>query len=402
MHQPAHLLLALVGFITCQAASAQATAAAPDVDATRRIVYLFAGQSNTSRLGSRSCPSAPSLPSNVKWLIGTTPAAHSGLFDFASAVGAAHYPSTVLIGMAAFEGSALLERNSHPSWFPAQLPYWFGGPNELLANSVANAALILSQGPVDELHIVWGQGESDCISANPAMPTFDYWAGVQFVTGAIAAPIGLPTYTVHLVTIGSIDIPPTAAPGSPYQDPTDVDQIRDAYFALDRVPPLTLPWPVNPTYRSVAHHYDLPHLDEYHLQNCEYRSLARRIADGIIFPSARARVNGTTLPSPNLTTNIINIPTTTPLDPYTGGTNHFRILHNGANLPVQSITTSGSNIVVQLATGTTFASGDTLSVRYIHGSGYNQNWATLTPIRSVAAGAAGKRVLEPFVLSRTF
>lgn len=387
--------------IFCSAASGLAQG--QDAVAPRRIVYLFAGQSNIFNLSrdlSQTCYTITAAPNNTRFF---PPGSYTNtpLLEVGRLLGQAHALNNdnVDIVNMAVSGSALLKRNSNPPGY-SQQSYWMdetnilGDANALLNWYVTGAAslLIPNQPPIDELHIVWGQGETDCISTNPFMPGFDYWFWCQRLMKEIAVKMSATTYHVHLVTIGAIEISPTA---SVPQDPLDVNEIRDAYFAMDR---FVLPFTgMTPYYRTVAHHYDLLHAtggtDPYHLDPCAYVTLAQRIAAGILTPGWQPRLaSGITLQPPNQFTVTVSTGLTTTS---TGSAEkYFEVTVGGAVQTGFAVQAAGTTITFTLTQ--TLPTNPLITVRHVHGSGFGLLWANpAVPLRAATGGAP----LEPFVVS---
>lgn len=368
-------------------------------------MFLLAGQSNIEYMALKN-PTGCSTGgprANVSYFLaagaqgGTTPFQLVGPFPFATTplmelgdlLGQAFPQDNVEIVMAARSGSSLLLRNQIPtfeSWIDLS---YFANP-AMLMNRILPAL-----GPLvgaDELHIVWGQGESDCLSLHPQpVTTFEYWQWAQGLFAWLATNAGFVKYSVHLVTPGAIE---TAPPG---QTDADADQLRDAYFLMERIP-LVLPG-LSPTIASVAHHYDIKHdapngvPDIYHLSDCGYTELARRIARGITAADSLPKLSGASS-VPNATDVVLDV--TAPLVTFPIGTsfvNFFAVSVNGTPVSNFQVGTVGQKLTVRIPAGG-LTSTTPITIRYVAGSGFGDQWA------AGGIGTPAGDALEPFLLVR--
>lgn len=394
-----------------------------------RIVYLLAGQSNIARLASSTpgCGAAGAVRSNVTYFrelahplgngtfvlspgvplpLGpgpTGPVVLDPIFELGTRLGLQRPNDQIEIVMVAQSGSALLLVNQVPPFeFWVNSASWF----DTTGLTFRMNPLLTSLGGASEFHIVWGQGETDALvgSSVSGNLSFEYEILAQFVFGMLALQAGHTTYSVHLVTIGAIE--------SAAQSDKLVDHVRDAHANMQRAP-LVVP-PHVPSIEYAAHHYDLAHdllapgvFDPHHLSPCSYVTLARRIADGISFPAAQARVTGTGLGVPS--GNTITIPVNVPLATYAATDSLlFEVIRNSAPAPVGmafatilATPTSPPAVTVTFPTTVTVLSSDTISVRYVAGSGFADKWATTTvPIVAAPSPGVPARLLAPFFLSR--
>lgn len=380
----------------------------------QRVVYVLTGQSNTDLLGTtilagNPCAWSGPSPANVTYHLtfASAPTAQwpkgqqqlSG--DYSWAVAAFQPPLQVLgsrlalqqpsaqiqIVHAAWSGSALLWRNRQPNgeaWVDPVTP----GNTSTLGRRLETVMQQLALGAQDELHFVWGQGESDCfLGATTQEGEYSDW--VRLLFGWLAQAAGKTKYSVHLVTLGGMydaSLPPTTT-----------NALRDAFFRLPDNP-LTLPGQAA-SYAPVAHHYDMAHPvgDAYHLTPCGYRALADRIADGILQPGLVPRVLDAGMSvAPNGFDIVVQ--TSTPLAAVGAGpgpTTFFSLAVNG--VPVApagfQVSTSGADLIVRyLAGGLT--SSTPIELRHVPGTGWGTTWQTTVPIQ----GAALALPLEPFVL----
>lgn len=375
-------------------------------NAHQPIVYVFAGQSNVEFLGlpSPTCATAPAR-ANVVYhgllggrggaapLVLTPPipfAPQLPLMEVGERLGRHHPDDLVVVVLLARAGSALLMRNAsvfapREAWVDPLLPSNPGALLRRLGPALTQIAQMLPR----ELHIVWGQGESDC-AARPARPPSadEYAKEVQYLFADLATAIGVNSYDVHLVTLGSIL--------SPAQPPAAVDAIREAYFAMERAP---MPIPGKQVrIASVAHHYDLPHPlfapglpDIYHLDPCGYVELARRIGAGIAEPGSLPRVRGLSLSGDTR----LQVTATVPLVsfPATTTVNHLFELEIGGVVET-AFTVECFDDKLSIDLPTLPKPAPALRLRYIVGSGYGANWPS-SALRTPAG-----LPLEPFVLTR--
>jgi len=357
----------------------------------RRLVYVLAGQSNIEKL-EISDPSAPSLSprSNVVYRLQYTFAAQAAapttpMMVLGDRLGAAHPADNVEVVMLAESGSALLLQNIFPPFGFWMDPSSWGNGAAFMNTVVPLLGSVLQNGtPIDEFHLVWGQGETDILQ--PVVPgitqaQYEYYAQLLFGWIAFVAG-GTQTYEVHLVTPGAIE--------AGWQQPAPADALRDAYFDMERNPMPTPPgWSAR--IASVAHHYDLKHavsggqLDPHHLSPTCYVMLAGRIADGIIAPAGMPKISGVLTVSGTDAT----VSTSAQLTPVALGTsfnNYFAVSDNSGQPVVFQVLVQANSVTVRASTSFV----PPVHVRYVAGSGFNGNW-TSGPIVSTTGSP-----LEPF------
>ncbi|MCK6445605.1 MAG: hypothetical protein L6Q99_04370 [Planctomycetes bacterium] len=366
-------------------------------DATGRVVYVLAGQSNMAELWTltgTTCGQTATLPSNLTFweptftptlhAVTTVPAATTPVRTLGEQLALAHAPRQVDILMVAQSGSSLLRRNApftsgSGSWIneavPTDITAWahFGG----------YVASTLNLNAADELHIVWGQGESDCINGQTTtVAEYSFWS--QFVFAVFAAYTNKLTYDVHLVTVGAL-YDPNWSNGV-------VNNIRDAFFEM---PSNVIVFPgFLPTIRTAAHHYDLDRrTDGVHLTHCASVELADRIADGILQPLQLPRGTGTTSVSSTdikIATNVNLV--TVPLGQ--ASNKFFEVTVGGTTLSPSDfeISASGSSLTIHVPTGGVTPTNFT--VRHVAGPGIGLDWATMPTFTDTVLFAP----LEPFHL----
>ncbi|MGE3172278.1 MAG: hypothetical protein AB7O97_06590 [Planctomycetota bacterium] len=378
----------------------------------RRVVYLLAGQSNVEGMqGAAVCASATgqALPNVDYWraqyvdatgdfqLAGPLATPGTAMLELGHALGVHHAAEEVEVVMMAIGGSALLARNQLVSgaWIDDSSPLSNRGT---LMHRMAPVLQSLAQRRIDELHIVWGQGETDCLRIGSGAAARDeYWYWSQVLFGWMALLTGNhQSYRVHLITLGSIELPDHWSLGGGTLTHA-TERVRDAYFRLERQPIVPDGW--GPFIASAAHHYDLPHVanDPLHLAPCAYVTLAQRIADGVLAPAAQAKVTARELTEPIADTFVI--PASVQLAEYKSDDSpFFGVEVNGAAVTGVHVRTVGSSILVQLSTPVTKL--DRVTIRYVKGSGFGAHWALSRPITADASGPLASRPLEPFVLSR--
>ncbi len=388
------LILALLVLPLARAA----TAAAPP----NRIVYVLAGQSNIDLLAisaAGSCASPGPTQANVTyWLTSPTTPTPSWprgqmnlsqvptpfvvsfcppVLTLGNLLGQHHAGSNVEILHMAISGSALLWRNQQPggeAWIDSVTP---SNPSSLVRR-YESAMQQLALGPQDELHIIWGQGETDCYpQGNTQLQEYADWAQLSFAWMAMAA--SKTSYSVHLVTLGALN--------DPVLVDADVDRIRDAYTSMV-ASPLTIPL-LTPKLDIVAHHYDLKHADALHLTTCAYVDLARRIATGItaadsmpmVLPGAPTRLPGGFEATVQSNMPLVTRPPSTVLN------NLFTVTVNGIALMNNQFTVgvAGQTITVHVNAGT-LTSATPLSIRYVPGSGNGRSWDASAPIADASMG----------------
>jgi hypothetical protein len=371
-----------------------------------RVVYVLAGQSNIEYLTTGSIPPTPTcghsgalhpqvtyfqpgVSSSGLTAVAFTPAPHVAVRTLGEALGAHHAGRPVEIVQIAQSGSALLASNfvGFMATYPALNGAWVDETNLFQPLAWANllAPVLASRGlgAADELHIVWGQGESDFLAGmNTSEDVYSFWAQVVFAQLAFAA--GKTTYVVHLVTPGALYS--SAWPGP------SLDRLRDAYFHMPSN--VIVFGGFQPTIQTAAHHYDLEHADAPHLSHCGYVELAGRIAAGIAAPASLARVSGATSVSGGVD---ISIATSGALATAAFGqasNKFFEVRVGGAVLAPSDfeVAAGAAGLTVRVPAGGVTASN--FSVRHVAGSGYTLDWATMPTFVDAASGLP----LEPFVL----
>jgi hypothetical protein len=179
------------------------------------------------------------------------------------------------------------------------------------------------------------------------------------------------------------------------------EQIRDAYLDLERIPVPVFGFA--PPIASVAHHFDLPHVDSYHLTPCGYVLLAKRIADGIIGPSLQPKAVDLSSAGIVVQSNTrLAVPVTTDLKPLAitsapAVTKYFDVRINGggmAAIQVEVAATAPRELRIWVPAGG-LLTATSIDVRHIHGSGDGQAWGAAV---SLIAAANGSAPLEPFVI----
>lgn len=382
---PSHLFAFVVFATICSGTQAQGKTRA----------YLLAGQSNIDNLGAAAPGCGPATPTapNVTFLM--APPIAEPLLELGNLLGQNQPQDTILVGKISVWGSALLQVND------AGCRWWINSANWTDPGSIVMTLLpgLVQLPPVDELHIVWGQGETDALIGRSTIGnlTLEYEALAQVVFAQLAGLSGHPNCSIHLVTIGAVE--------SPLQSADLVNMVRLAHFEMQRSPL----FPATQTIGYAGHHYDLPHavlptgIDPHHLAPCSYVQLGKRIADGLLFPNAQPQVLGATLATP--TGNTIRIPVNVPLAPYASiGSTLFEVTHQGGvvqNVSIAAVTSPGTNAIdVTLPSSISLQASDRVTVRYVAGSGFQGKWASTTlPVVAAAPGFAG-RPLAPFFLTR--
>lgn len=396
--KPHQVTLRLLSVFLASVSGATAALAQSGDDAMGRVVYVLAGQSNIAELWTLTgptCGQTSTLPSNLTfWEPALTPTLHATTTVPAPSTPARtlgerlalfHAPRPVDVLMVAQGASALLKRNTtftgvNGCWVnetnPTDIAAWmhFGG----------FVASTLNLTAADDLHIVWGQGESDCINGQTTTEAeYSLWSQVVFAV--FAAYTQKSAYDVHLVTVGAL-YDPNWSTGV-------VDRIRDAYFEM---PANLVAFPgYQPTIQPAAHHYDLERrVDGVHLTHCASVELADRIADGIIQPLQLPRVTGTTSVSGgtditiNTNVNLVTVPASQ-------ASNKFFEVTVGATTLSPSefeVSASGSALVIHVPGGGVTATNFT--VRHVAGPGVGLDWATMPTFTDTVLLAP----LEPFHL----
>jgi len=379
------LLLCCVGVLLAQAPP-------------RRLVYVLAGQSNIEKLATTTGGPSLSARTNVlyrlpqpsAWAPQTT-VPNTPMMVLGDRLGAAHPGDNFEVVMMAKSGSALLERNNALGF-----GYWMNPNNWGDTFALMNAAVPLvgtalrtmppNPPPIDEFHIVWGQGETDILQPLvPGVTQTDYENFAQLLFGVIALVAGgTQTLQVHLVTPGAIE--------ASWQLPAPADALRDAYFNMERNP-MAPPTGWSVAITNVAHHYDLPHfvgsggLDPHHLSDAAYVTLANRIADGILTPASLPKITGVLV----LNGADAKLATTQPLAPsaFTTAFNNYFTVSDGSPAPIGLTISVQSNTLIFRAVRNWVSP---VNIRYVAGSGFNLNW-TSGPLATPAPAASP---LEPF------
>ncbi|MCC7012616.1 MAG: hypothetical protein IT454_08655 [Planctomycetes bacterium] len=376
---------------------------------SQRFAYVLAGQSNIERLASVTsigCGSfgnhqtnvtysaAVATPASPGWPAGrftrivipaSTVAAWSpGAYLLGNILGAHHGIQPVEVCMIARSGSSLLFRN-RPAGFEAWVDERAPSNPLALVRRMEPALAQLGLGAQDELHIVWGQGESDALSAQPtAVDEYSAWAHMTFAWLALAA--GKPAYAVHVVTVGAMNS--TLVPDA------HANAIRDALRTLPNSA-FALPG-LQPSISVAAHHYDLSHADPVHLDACGSFALAGRIAQGILTPSALPRVISTapTVLNASEMTFTTNVPLV-PIASSQSSNSLFEIFVDGLEIQPNDfkLDVTGTTILLRVSSAD-LSTATEISVRYVPGSGLGRNWDVTPPIQS----AALQLPLEPFAL----
>lgn len=367
-------------------------------DALGRVVYVLAGQSNMAELWTLTgptCGQTTTLPANLTFwqpstsgplrAVTTLPAASTPVRTLGERLALAHAPRPVEILMVAQSASALLKRNS---LFPGVNQSWVNeaNPTDLLAwmHYGGFVASTLNLTAADELHIVWGQGESDCINGQTTtVAEYSFWS--QFVFAVFATYTNKSAYDVHLVTVGALY---DAAWSTGV-----IDNIRDAFFEM---PSNTIVFPgFQPTIRTAAHHYDLERrVDGVHLTHCASVELANRIADGILQPLQLPRVTGVTAVSGGTDIKIatnVNLVTV----PAGQASNKFFEVTVGATTlsPADfEVSANGSSLTIHVPAGG--VTSNNFTVRHVAGPGFGLDWATMPTFTDTVLFAP----LEPFHL----
>jgi hypothetical protein len=393
----AHLAAVAVAFLSLAADSfAQAG----------RVVYVLAGQSNIEFLTTGALPTTPTCghtgtlqplvtyfqpglsPSGLT-AVAFTPAPHVAVRTLGEALGAHHTGRPVEIVQIAQSASALLASNYYGfvSVYPTLNGAWVDETNLFhpfaWANVLAPVLASRGLGAADELHIVWGQGESDFLAGmTTSEDQYSFWAQVVFAQLAFAA--GKTDYVVHLVTPGALYS--SSWPGA------SLDRLRDAYFHMPSS--VIVFGGFHPRIRTAAHHYDLEHADGPHLSHCGYVELAGRIAAGIAAPTSLAQVSGATSVSGGTD---IAIATSGALATAAFGqasNKFFEVRVGGVALSPSDfeVAAGAAGLTVRVPAGGVTATN--FSVRHVAGSGYTLDWATMPTF----VDASSALPLEPFVL----
>jgi len=369
-----------------------------------RVVYLLAGQSNMERLW-RSLPTTASpctttggLATNVTYWEPNGPFLATGRQPFAldprhpvallgDQLGAQHPGQSVELMLIARSGSALLARNfiSHAAAFGIN-GAWVD-ENDLFnpftwPNLMQPMLTSLGLTSADELHILWNQGESDCIvGMTTSEDDYAFWS--QAVFAQLAFYCGKFDYDVHLATIGWLN--------DPNFDDTLANSVRDAYFHMP-ANPIVFPG-FAPQVEVVAHHYDLPHDATVHLSHCSYLEFAQRIAAGIAAPSSLPRVTAGVAVTGGTD---ITVATNQPLAAIGFGTlvnPFFDVRVGGVQLAQTAfqVSAGAGGVVVRVPAGGVTSTN--CSVRYVAGTGQAFNWPGTTSLKDATNGVR----LEPFV-----
>jgi hypothetical protein len=384
--------------------------ASPDIPGGRRIVYMLAGQSNmaafSNATGGACTPPGPTQANVTYWFAGPTgtstawPLGQLGLapiplsvvltvippaLTLGNRLGARHPNDKVELVGAALSGSSLLWRNGQAhggeSWVD---PTSLTNP-ETRMRRLELAMGQLALGPQDELHIIWCQGESDCLPGdNTTTAEYSVWAQVLF--GWMAWSAGMASYDVHLISLGSLN--------QSFRIDDDVNQVRDAFSTMPAAPIQFSG--MQATILNAGHHYDLAHVDDLHLLPCEYVNLANRAVNGILNPGALPRlasVAPTVISATEFTlTTTVDLATVLATQ---AKNSLFDISVNGTPVPSSAFTVeaSGKTLLFRLPAAA-LTTSTPISIRHVAGSGFGRGWETFPPFADAVLGLP----LEPFLL----
>jgi len=374
------VLSAVFGITLCFASMADAQ--------QPKTAYILAGQSNLAYWGFPQSSGSGSTLSNVQYVEAVYPFtrrsyAGSALMAFGYTLGASDSSRDFEIYQIAVGGSALYQYVYQTLSNSLVCPgYWLkplSGPDQSLTKALAPA--LVEAGKADVVKIVWCQGETDQMlpywTINYAADALQLFENMRVIAGNKSQ------VEVFLVTPGVTQ--------HPSQPNADVDRTRDQYRLL--------PWlsaATSTPCRIVAHHYDMP-IDTIWHHTGFYHLMAGRVAEGILDPSRYFDYTGTYAFNLNGQSLALML-SHNPAIPGPVAPRFFEIVVSNGT-PHGAVSTNGNWLIIPFASP--LPSGTQVTVRHVHGSGYNLGWHTALPVYIQPVPTQQIVPLAPFVMTAT-